>query len=375
MSRRLLSLDILRGITVAVMILVNTSGDSAHTYFTLKHSKWNGCSLADTVFPCFLFMVGASIVFAMQARMAKGVSRAVLVGQILKRAAILFLFGIAVNGFPLFELHTLRIYGVLQRIALCFVLASLVVLFTKASRWPWIVLGLLAGYWVLLRWVPVPGFGLPVRDVPLLDPAGNLAAWLDRKLVPASHLYHHTFYDPEGLLGTLPSVASTLIGSIAAQWLRSAHENTKKLQGLLLAGAGAVIAGLVWNPWFPINKRLWTSSYVLLTAGISLLVLALVYWLADWKPSPERTNPPRWAYPALVFGTNALGAYIFSEFLASLLGAWQVGQFSVQKILYHPITLVVTDPYLAALTYAVLFVGVCFLPVLYLYRKKIFLKV
>ena len=225
------SLDALRGLTIALMILVNTSGDGAHTYRLLRHSPWNGCTLADIVFPCFLFMVGISLVLSLGGKLRRDISRHVLVFQALRRAFVLFAIGIAINGFPRFDLHTLRVFGVLQRIAICFFLASLIYMWLRPRTIAWITVAILLGYWILLRWVPVPGFGLPGVAVPFLDPHGNLPAWLDRHLLPAAHLYHQGYYDPEGLLASLPALASTLIGVLTAfvlQTRRSASAKAKR---------------------------------------------------------------------------------------------------------------------------------------------------
>ena len=369
---RLKSLDVLRGVTVAAMILVNTSGDGAHTFPILAHSRWNGCTLADVVFPCFLFMVGISSVFSLSGRLRAGTPRSVIVRHALQRTAIIFALGLAINGFPTFPMHTLRVYGVLQRIALCYFAGTLLLLWARTRTLAVVFASILVGYWILLRWVPVPGMGMPGSTIPFLDPHANLPAWLDRHLIPAAHLYHQGFYDPEGLLSTIPAVASTLLGTLTGIWIRRKQPGAVAVRGLLFAGLLCMAAGLLWSHWFPMNKRLWTSSFVLWTGGISLLTLWFFYWLVDLRKSANRA-----VYPAIVFGTNALAAYVFSEFLASLLGTLRLSGSgtSVQRWLYHPLAAAIPDPRLAALSYAILFVGVCFVPVLVLYRKHIFLKV
>src|ERR1700753_2059933 len=200
--RRLVSLDVARGITIAFMILVNNGGSGKYSYSQLEHSAWNGWTLTDLVFPSFLFIAGISIVFSSETRLARGESKTTLRLHVLRRAVILFLLGLVVNGFPYFHLGTLRIYGVLQRIAICFLLASVLYLW---DRGPTSKIGLAAaallGYWLLMRWVAVPGYGLPGRDIPLLDKDANLVAWLDRHIFSASHLHQHTS-DPQGLLRT-----------------------------------------------------------------------------------------------------------------------------------------------------------------------------
>lgn len=371
-SSRLKSLDALRGLTVAIMILVNTSGDGAHTYPILAHSRWNGCTLADVVFPCFLFMVGLSSVFSLEGRLQRGVPRRAILLQAFRRTLVIFALGLAVNGFPTFPWHTFRIFGVLQRIALCYFAATLLFLWMRTRALAITFFCILVGYWILLRWIPVPGYGMPGTTIPFLDMHANLPAWLDRHILPARHLYHQGFYDPEGLLSTVPAIASTLLGTLTGFWIRGARSRSRTALGLLAAGVLCMATGLVWSHWFPMNKRLWTSSFVLWTGGISLLTLCLFYWLIDVRRSATRLFDA-----AIVFGTNALAAYVFSEFLASFLGAVRLPGSSIplQHWLYHPLAAAIPNPGIAALTYAILFVAVCFLPVLVLYRRRIFLKV
>jgi predicted acyltransferase len=368
--QRLLSLDVLRGLTVALMILVNNAGDGSVSYSQLRHSVWNGCTLTDLVFPTFLFMVGASIALAFRARRAGGAPRGALVGKVLRRSTLIFLLGLLLNALPSFSLATLRYFGVLQRIALCYALAAIVYLFGGLSLTVAVTILALAGYaWLLLQFV-VPGFGIPGVDVALLDPHGNLAAWLDRTLVPAAHLYHHSFYDPEGLLSTLPELGTTLIGVLAGSWLQSAQTPARK--SLLLAVSGALLAaaGLGWSHSLPFNKRLWTSSYVLWAAGIALLILAVLYWLID---GPRKLR--RGLSPWLAFGTNALSAYLFSEVLAVALAVIPVaGAGNLQRLLFGLLPHWLGPPPFVSMLYSVLFVGICFLPAWLLYRRHIVIK-
>jgi predicted acyltransferase len=370
-ASRLQSLDVLRGLTVAIMIMVNTSGDGAHTYRFLVHSRWNGCTLADVVFPCFLFMVGISSVFSVSSRLTQGASRSQILVQAARRTLIIFALGLVVNGFPTFPFHTLRVLGVLQRIALCYFTTVLFLVWGNTRTIAVSLFTILVGYWVLLRWVPVPGLGIPGIDIPFLDPFANLPAWLDRHLLPARHLYHQGFYDPEGLLSSAPAVASTLVGALAGKWIRGKRIPLASAHGLLLAGCFSLVAGFLWSHWFPLNKRLWTSSFVLWTSGINLLALCFLYWLIDVLQR-GRT----WTYPAKVFGVNALSAYVVSELLASLLDSVRLesGQ-SLQRWLFHPFALFIPNPAIAALAYAIAFVALCFIPPWILYRKRMFLKV
>lgn len=368
---RLLSLDVLRGITMALMILVNNAGDANVSYAQLHHSLWNGCTLTDLVFPMFLFIVGASITLAFANRLKRGASRASIVRQILRRAALIFLIGLFLNGFPYFHLANLRYCGVLQRIAVCYALAGLIYLFGGVPLAASIACIAIVLYWWLLTHVAVPGFGIPGHNIPVLDPMGNLPAWLDRHLIPVAHRYRHTFYDPEGILSTVTALATTLIGVLAGAWLRTSRSPRTKAAAAFLVGVLLLCGGLLWSHSFPLNKRLWTSSYVLLTAGISTLALAGLYWCIDGPLQIRRGLTP-WK----VFGTNALTAYVFSEVLASTLSSIHMPRGeNLQQYLYHWIPQFLGTPAFVSLLYSLLFIGICFLPVLYLYKRKIVVKI
>ena len=366
---RLVSLDVLRGITIAFMILVNNNGDGDHAYWALKHAKWNGFTPTDLVFPTFLFLMGTSIVFSTESRLARGSSKASLVGHTLFRSVVLFVLGLIVNGFPSFPLATLRIYGVLPRFAICYLICSLLYLLSRrVSDKVLLFVVALVGYWVLVRWVPVPGYGLPGRDIPLLDKDANLVAYLDRHIFPG-RLYEGT-RDPEGLLSTLPAIGTVLAGMLTGSWLRSARSLQQKAVGILTAGVMGLLLGGAWNYWFPINKKLWTSSYVLFAAGWTLVLLAFCFWAIEIK----KYQRGLWFW--LVFGTNAITAYVFSELLQSTLYAVRVqGQSSLQRSLYLKFLPVFPSQPVASLVYSLCFVFVCWVPVYFLYRKKIFIKI
>jgi predicted acyltransferase len=371
---RLISLDVMRGLTVAVMILVNNAGDGALSYAQLRHSAWNGCTLTDVVFPLFLFIVGSSIALSFSARLERGVAQSVIALQMLRRALTIFVLGLLLNALPQFHLGELRYYGVLQRIALCYALAGAVYLFGGAAGCAVMAAMALVGYWLLLTHVPVPGFGLPGASIEVLDRYGNLAAWLDRAMVPQAHLYRHSFYDPEGLLSTLPALANTLLGALAAVWLRAGKPAWEKASVLLFCGLVAMASGLLWAQTFPLNKRLWTSSFALFTSGIAMALLALLFWRIDGEKKQEEPSSI-WLKPWLVFGTNALTAYVLSEVLAEVLAVIPVrGGGDLQQWLFHLLPSWLGPPPFVSMLYSVLFVGVCYLPVLCLYRRRIFVK-
>jgi len=348
-QERLFSLDLFRGVTIAAMIVVNNQS-SESAYWPLQHAAWNGCTPTDLIFPFFLFIVGASLVFSSQARLGRGDSR----------RAVLFVIGLMLNGLAGLPLSTWRIPGVLQRIAIAYCAATLITLFTKTTgRVAWIVT-LLLGYWVLLRWVPVPGYGLPGRDIPLLHPDANLAAHLDRKLL-LGHLWEGT-RDPEGILSTLPAIATALFGVLAGEWLRSSRPAMKKLQGMILWGVLGVIAGQMWSIWFPLNKKLWTSSYAVFTAGCAAISLAACYWVTDIK-----RHRGVWTRPFAIFGTNAIAAYVISELIGGWLG-WK-GYTFLHSLAW------LDSPALISLLHSLVVLLLCFMPIWLLYRKRIFLKV
>jgi predicted acyltransferase len=373
-QRRMISLDVLRGATVALMILVNNAGDGRTSYVELRHSVWNGCSVADIVFPLFLFMVGASIAIALQKRLASGVSRGSILAQVGRRALLIAVIGLILNALPSFAWRDLRFYGVLQRIALCYLAASILFLYGRVRGCVVATVLLLVGYWLLLRFVPVPGYGRPMVDVPFLDPHGNLAAWLDRTLVPAAHLYHHGYYDPEGLLSTLPAIATTLFGIMSVIWLRAASSIRKRTAWMAVFGLAARAGGLCWSLTFPLNKRLWTSSFVLFNAGLDLVLLAFLHATLD-QDSERSTWFRKSLLPWLAFGSNALTAYVLSEVLAIVLGAIRLPSgITLQRWLFLLLPASIGSPGFVSLVYSILFVGVCLLPVMVLYQRKIFIK-
>jgi predicted acyltransferase len=378
---RLLSLDVLRGVTIAFMIMVNNNGGAGSWGF-MNHAAWNGLTPTDLVFPTFLFVVGASIVFAFDARLRRGATRMELAGHTLRRGAVLFLLGIVVNGFPTFELDHLRVYGVLQRIAVCYVAVGLFYLWDRRV-WTKVAVAAaaLVGYWILLRWVPVPGAGMPGREIAFLDPDLNLTAWIDRHVMPY-HLYEdwttHNLRDPEGLLSDLPAVGTALLGLLAGLWLRGSKSKSVKSLGLAAGALACLASGYLWSVWFPLNKKLWTSSYALVAAGWSLAAFALAYWAVEEKGwGKERGRGWIWAW--LVFGSNAIVAYLVSELLPGVVGLFgfraggrrtDVLAWSFNHVFAH-----IPDRGWAAFGFSVSFLAVCFVPVWVLYRKKIFVKV
>ena len=369
---RLLSLDVFRGATIALMILVNNRGDEQAAYWPLKHAEWNGWTPTDLVFPFFLFIVGVSMAFSFSSRLKRGETRPQLIVHVMKRGLILLALGIFLNGFPNhYHLSTWRFYGVLQRIAICYVIAASLVLWTGRRGWIIAIVSCLAGYWILMRFIPVPGYGIPKHDIPLLDSDRNMAAWLDRKLL-MGHLYEGT-RDPQGVLSTIPAIATTLLGVLTGEWLRSERGAQAKAAGMAFMGVAALGLGEFLNNWFPINKKLWTSSYVVFTAGFALVCLAICYWTLDVK------HWRRGTLPLLVFGANPIAAYFFAEIVAHWIDRVQVqsaaGSMTWQEMIYQRLFAGFTSPANSALLYSLAFVLMCWLPMWLLYHRKVFLKI
>ncbi len=394
---RVLSVDLLRGLTIAFMILVNDPGDWDHVFHPLDHAPWNGWTLTDLVFPTFLFLVGTSIIFSLDARAAKGNCRKTLSGHVIVRCLKILLLQYILVFFPYMHWTRMRLYGVLPRIALCYLFAGLILIATMKlkSRVPvliGIVATLLIGYWALLRFVPVPGAGVPGRDIPFMDQTQNLTSWLDRVVMAFTQRWLHTgrLYlatrDPEGLLSTLPAIATTLLGALTGLWMRQTHgprgSHALRRMQLTLATAGilGVLAGELWSPYFPINKNLWTSSYVLLSAGWAVLALALLSLLVDRRPEAW----PRWlrlfTWPWFVFGSNAIAAFTASVILVKTclyfkLTAPDNTRHSLWALYYQHVFARHASTNWTSLAFAISIVLLCFLPNWLLWRRRIFLKI
>ena len=368
---RLLSLDVFRGITVAGMLLVNNPGSWSHVYDPLEHARWHGWTPTDLIFPFFLFIVGVAMTFSFAVQQRNGALRGETLRKVAKRSAVLVLLGLVLAAFPFYDLDlaTLRIPGVLQRIGAAFLLASATVLFTGPRAQAAVAALLLLGYWAAMKLVPVPGYGAGS-----LEPDANLAAYVDRAVLGTAHLWKSSkTWDPEGLLSTLPAVATVLLGTFAGRWLRSERSPEQKTVGMLAGGAAGVLLGLAWGTVFPINKNLWTSSYVVFTAGMALLVLAACYWLVDVK------GRRRWAFPFVLFGVNAIAAFFLSGIMARLLtlAKWNgpAGSVTLKGWIHEHAFASWLSPLDASLAFALCFVlfwaGVMWV----FYRKQVFIKV
>jgi predicted acyltransferase len=316
---RLTSLDIFRGIAIAGMILVNNPGSWNHVYPPLLHAEWHGYTPTDLVFPFFLFIVGVAMAFSLgkYAQENHPPEQSIsphLYLRICRRSIILFLLGLALNSFPNYDFSSLRIMGVLQRISLAYLFSAIAILHLSRKKL-WIVLiVILLGYWGIMQAFPVPNYGAGN-----LTPEGNLGAYIDTIILSTKHLWRGGPYDPEGLLSTLPTIGTVLIGYLSGDWLKQQPTQTKTSISLIIFGLSCLIIGHLWGVWFPINKALWTSSYVFVTAGWALLLLAACYETIEvrgWR---------RWGYPFQVMGMNSIFLFVASGFVARILIYTHIG--------------------------------------------------
>jgi len=356
--RRLVSLDVFRGATMALMVLVNNPGDGAHTYGPLQHADWNGWTLTDTVFPSFLWIVGVAITLSLGTRMEAGVARRHLFTQVLRRAAILYVLGLAVYAYP-FDLSTQRLLGVLQRIAICYLIASVIYMTTGLrGQLIWIV-SLLAGYWIVMKLVPVPGYGAGDLAVD-----HNLANYIDR-IVLGRHNYAGTkTWDPEGIVSTIPAIATTLFGIMAGHILRMRRELSERTTWLFVIGNILIALGLIADILLPINKKLWTSSFSVFMAGLDFVVFAICLWLVDG------CGLKRAVKPLVIVGMNAITVYMISELLDEALSAlhWR-------QPLYHAVFTPLASPFNASLLYAMAYTLLMWLIAYGMYRRGWFWRV
>ena len=356
-SARLLSLDVFRGITIAGMLLVNNPGSWQHIYAPLEHAAWNGWTPTDLIFPFFIFIVSVAMTYSFGKAREQGASRRELLLKTAKRALLIFLVGLALQSFPWwgFDYAHWRIPGVLQRIAIAYLVAAVIYLHTGARGQIASIVVLLLGYWAL--------------QAPILEPGMDLGAALDRAIFTTNHLWRQSkTWDPEGLLSTLPAIATALLGGLAGTWMRSGREPLDKVAGLFVLGSAGVVLGLVWNEVFPINKNLWTSSYVLFTAGLAAHFLALCYYVIDLK------GYRRWSQPFVIFGSNAIAAYVLSSLGSLTLDLLEVGDVSLKTWIFTNLFASWLEPINASLLFAISYV-LCWLAIMWaFYRKRIFIK-
>jgi predicted acyltransferase len=374
--RRLLSLDVFRGVTVAAMILVNNPGSWGNIYAPLKHADWHGCTPTDLIFPFFLFIVGVSIAYALGSKKENSQNHRDIIVTALKRALTLFGLGLFLSLYPkvftdpVAAFETVRIPGVLQRIAVVFFICAVLFLKTSSRTQLRVMIGLLVAYWAVMTFVPVPGTGYAN-----LEKETNLGAWLDRLILTEAHLWKSVrTWDPEGILSTVPAVSTGLFGVLVGTYLRRKDKETaSKIAWLFSIGTLAILAGLIWDLFFPINKSLWTSSYVLYAGGLATAVLALLYWLVDEKGYKTGTKP------FVAFGVNAITVFFLSGLLPRTLNMIRVDlngqEIGLQSYIYQAFFQPAFSPVNASLAYAVVYVLFWFVILWVMYRKNIIIKV
>lgn len=364
MTTRLRSLDVFRGLTVAAMVIVNNPGDWGTVYWPLLHAEWHGWTPTDLIFPFFLFIVGVSLALSAKAATA---------ATIVRRGCVIWGLGLFLAGFPFFRLATIRIPGVLARIAWCYVAAALLAraVAHRGDRGRAVLMAavvLLAGYWLLLTLVPFPGGA--AGD---LTPAGNIGAWLDRTLF-GRHVWRGGAFDPEGLLSTIPAIGTTLLGVLAGWLIKEGTSPRAIVRGLLAWGLAGVIAGLAAAVWLPINKSLWTSSYVLFTAGVASAALAVCYWLWDSRPTGRFRAA---AEPFVALGRNAILLFVLSGLIAKTLiyVEWPEPAMSLGRWLYLSAFAPIAPPQVASLLFALANLLLLYALLAVLHRRRIYLTV
>ena len=391
---RLLSLDVFRGLTIAGMLLVNNPGTWSAIYPPLEHAEWNGWTPTDLIFPFFLFIVGITTYLSITSRRAHGATDSEIIRQIIRRGLIIYALGFLMALSPGYQWGTIdgiphptawdriavrwehvRIMGVLPRIGIAYIIGALICYKTTVKQQVVIVACILYGYWMAMTLIPVPGTGGTLGAHLIGTKDQNLAAWLDRKILGMNHIWiGGVTFDPEGPMSTIPAVGTVVLGYLAGRWIGAGRALLEKMSGLFAVGSIGMMLGLMWNWSFPINKSLWTSSYVLFTAGMACVILATCMWIIDYQKISG------WTKPWVIFGVNPIVAFVGSGMLARLIYTlWTVSyegkQVPIQKVIYERGFHSWLPDRLASFAFAVAFVLLWYGILAILYRKKIFLKV
>ena len=398
-KERLLSLDVFRGMTIAGMLLVNDPGTWSAIYPPLEHATWNGWTPTDLIFPFFLFIAGVTTHLSLTSRRARGDDEAAIRRQIIRRGALIFLLGFLVNGFPYFtwgdiagiahptfiqrvidRLYHWRIMGVLQRIGLAYMLGALLSQGKTLKRQVMTIVVLLFGYWFAMTILPVPDSGA-MGQLMLGDANRTMAAWWDRLLLDwtrfglGNHLWASSkTWDPEGIFSTIPAIGTAMLGNLAGQWIGTRRPLSDRINGMFAIGSIGMMVGLMWNWSFPINKSLWTSSYVVFCAGMAAVAIATIMWVVDVQ------NVRGWTKPFVIYGMNPMVAFVGSGVMARCIYSIFTVNYDGKKIpleagIYQSMFASWLDPVNASLAFAVTFVLFWFVILSVLYQKKIFFKV
>ncbi len=369
-SGRLLSLDFFRGTTILAMILVNNPGSWAYVYPPLLHAKWHGWTFTDLIFPFFLFIVGVAIVYAFSKRLSSGTPKIDLYKKIIRRTLILFALGLFLSGFPYFDFSTIRIMGVLQRIAICYFVASIIYLHTDWKGQLGWAIGLMLAYWAMMEWIPVPGIGPGSYEK-----GANFAAYIDSMFLEGHMWSVSKTWDPEGIISTIPAISTILFGVLTGHWMRSDKNPIEKTLGLFIAGNFMMFVGSVWSWVLPINKNIWTSSYTVMMAGLALICLGFSYYFID-----VRKGSKKWLQPSLVYGMNAITVFVLSGIFAKILYLITLTQADGSQItlkgwIYQNLFVSWLGDVNGSLGFAITFIVIMYLLMLILYKKKIFIKI
>ena len=393
-KERLLSLDVFRGLTIAGMLLVNDPGTWSAIFPPLEHAEWNGWTPTDLIFPFFLFIVGITTYLSITSRRAHGADDGAIIRQIIRRGLIIYLLGFLMALSPFYQWGTIdgmphpsawdrivvrwehvRIMGVLARIGIVYIIAALICYKTTVKQQVVIIACILYGYWMAMTLLPVPGTGGTLGAHLIGTHDQNLAAWLDRKILGTNHTWIGSVtFDPEGPMSTIPAIATAMLGYLCGRWIGTTKPLLEKMAGLFAVGSIAMMLGLMWNWSFPINKNLWTSSYVMFTAGMACVILATCMWIIDY------VNIRGWTKPFVVFGVNPIVAFVGSGVMARLIYTlWKVDYHgkptSVEAVIYQTGFHSWLPDRLASLAFAIAFVLLWYFILLVLYKKKIILKV
>ncbi|WP_031528767.1 acyltransferase family protein [Dyadobacter crusticola] len=360
-TSRLLSLDAMRGFTIAAMIMVNFPGDDHHVFPTLRHSKWNGLTFTDLIAPVFLFIVGVSIALAYSNSRTEKAARPALYQKILIRSAKIFAVGMFLNMLPHFNFSDLRYTGTLHRIAIVFLVCALLFLNTSWKQQAAVAALILVGYWLAMTLIPTPTVGIVV-----LEPGLNLAAWVDQQYLPGKMWQGN--WDPEGILSTFPAVATGITGMLAGRVLLLPMSANEKSNYLMLGGLISACAGYCWGLVFPVNENLWTSSFVLVTSGFASMLLGALYFVIDIKNNKAAITP------GVIFGANAITAYVLADILSLIFYQWDISGRTLNEIGVNAFNSLEVSKEFASMVYALLFVCINFIPLYFLYKKRIFIK-
>ncbi len=359
--KRLISLDAFRGFTIAAMIMVNNPGSWRYIYPPLEHAEWNGLTPTDLIFPFFIFIVGVSIVLAYTKRLNAGIPKGPMYRKIIIRSIKIFAVGILLWLFPRFSFESVRIAGVLQRIAIVFMVSAFLFLNTKWKTQAIVAAVLLVAYWLVMVLIPTPGYGKV-----MLEPGANIAAWIDSKFLPG-YMWQET-WDPEGILSTFPAIATGITGMLAGHLIVSKMEQERKLIYLFTLSFLVFVIGFFWSYIFPLNKNIWTSSFVMVTSGLAGMTLAASIFVVDIL---GRT---RFTKPGIIFGSNAIAVYVLADVWRLPFYSWKIGGASLNNHWMHMFEQLGWSMKFGSFSYAVIFICLNFIPAWILYKKKIFIK-